>query len=68
MDSPNVTYAPYNFIPFAKMPLRRYESPNDLPPHWIWDSALLSGEIRLTVTARTPVYIGNGKKEPSFSW
>ena len=63
MDSPNVTYAPYNFIPFAKTPLRRYESPNDLPPHGIWDRELLSGEIRLTVTARTPVYIGNGKKE-----
>lgn len=57
------TYAPYNFIPFAERPLCRYESVKDLPSHGTWDPELLSGEIRLTVTAKTPIYIGNGGKK-----
>lgn len=57
------THAPYNFVPFAEHTLRRYESPSELPAHGSWDPDLLSGEIRLTVTAKTPIYIGNGEKK-----
>ena len=58
----NTTHAPYNFIPFAERPLRRYDSPAELPSHGTWNPELLSGEIRLTITAQTPIYIGNGKQ------
>ena len=59
------THAPYNFVPFAEKPLRRYDSPDKLPAHGTWDPKLLSGEIRLTITAKTPIYIGNGGKGAS---
>lgn len=57
------TYAPYNFVPFAEQPLRRYESAEKLPAHGRWYPELLSGEIRLRITAQTLIYIGNGEKE-----
>ena len=57
------THAPYNFVPFAEHPIRRYQSPADLPAHGDWDPELLSGEIRLTITAKTPIFIGNGEKK-----
>lgn len=57
------THAPYNFVPFAEHPIRRYESPADLPAHGDWDPGLLTGEIRLTITAKSPIYIGNGEKK-----
>lgn len=56
------THAPYNFVPFAEHPLRRYDSPAELPSHSTWDPELLSGEIQLTITAKTPIYVGNGEK------
>ena len=58
----NTTHAPYTFIPFAERPLRRYNSPAELPSHGTWNPELLTGEIRLTITAQTPIYIGNGKQ------
>lgn len=57
------THAPYNFVPFAEKPVCRYADPVDLPRHDEWDRNLLSGSIRVTVTAETPVFIGNSDKE-----
>lgn len=52
--------APYNFVPFCPYPLRRYESAADLPGHDRLDPGLLSGEIRVTLTAETPIFVSNG--------
>lgn len=61
------TNAAYNFIPFAEQPLRRYEKLEDLPPHSRWNSNLLSGEIRVTIKAITPIFVGSGDdKRPDF--
>ncbi len=54
--------APYNFVPLAEDVILRYEHEDVLPPHNEWDENLLTGEIVLTVTAKTPIYISNGKK------
>lgn len=54
--------APYNFVPFCPYPLRRYESSADLPGHDRLDPNLLSGEIKVTLTAETPIFISNGYK------
>lgn len=55
--------APYNFVPFAVEPVRRYEMPASLPPHDAWDPELLSGEIKVTVTAETPIFLSSGAKK-----
>lgn len=62
-NPPKWAYAPYNFIPFDENPHRRYEKIEDLPPHNIWDPTLLSGEMTITITAETPIFVGNGKKD-----
>lgn len=54
------THAAYNFIPFAERLLRRYEKLEDLPPHSRWNTDLLSGEIRVTIQAITPIFVGGG--------
>lgn len=54
-------YAPYNFVPFGKRILERYASLEELPPHNRLDPDLLSGELRVTLTAETPVFISNGQ-------
>lgn len=57
------TRAPYNFVPFANEVYCRYNSIKEVPDQSKWDEKLLSGEIVLTVTAKTPIYIANGKKD-----
>ena len=51
------------FVPFYNGIIRRYEKAYDLPAHNRMDRQLLSGEIHLTMTARTPVLVGSGKPE-----
>ncbi len=57
------TGAPYNFVPFYGKVLTRYEKEEDLPRHDTIRQDLKSGEIVCTITAETPVFISNGKKQ-----
>ena len=67
MSENSVGHAPYNFIPFSERVLVRYDTPEDLPGHDVLDPSLLSGEIRMTLTARTPVFVSDGAGEnPRF--
>jgi len=63
--------APYNFVPFSGKILARYETVADLPRHDEIDPTLKTGEIHVTMTAQTPVFVSdgnrinqNGKAEP----
>lgn len=56
--------APYNFVPFCETPLQRYPDRDALPGHDRLDPDLLSGEIRLTLTAETPLFVGGSQQEP----
>jgi CRISPR-associated protein (TIGR03986 family) len=61
------TCAPYNFVPFSDKVLVRYERLEDLPRHDRWDPALKTGEIHITLTAQTPVFVSNGDEDaPHF--
>ena len=54
--------APYNFVPFSNKILTPYPDESALPPH---DAILpegLTGEIRVTVTAKTPVFVSDGRE------
>ena len=53
--------APYNFVPFANKVLLRYAGPEELPRHDRMDPALKSGEIHVTMTADTPVFVSDGR-------
>ena len=54
--------APYNFIPFPEdPPLIRYEKAEDLPSHSQIDPALCTGQIRVSLTAETPVCVSEKK-------
>ena len=64
MDTVKAAQAPYNFIPFSKkMPICRYSSIQELPAHNQIDPSLHTGQIQITLTAQTPVYIGNGTEQ-----
>ena len=52
--------APYNFVPFSNKVLCRYNSTDDLPSHDKLDKNLHSGEIYLTIEAKTPLFISDG--------
>lgn len=52
--------APYSFVPFCPKLIQRYSTVEQLPPHDIWDKDLLTGEIQVTITAETPIFISNG--------
>lgn len=64
----NVAYAPYNFVPFSNKILtypeewRKLLSHNSVGQKVQEKNLLLSGEIALTITADTPIYIANGAK------
>ncbi len=63
----SIVRAPYNFVPFSgKKPFIRYASPAELPPHDRVLPELLSGEIRVTLRAETPVFVSDGEKDPHF--
>ena len=57
------THAPYNFVPFSNKVLLRYDSPDQLPPHNVWNSELKSGEIHVTLRAETPVLVSDGQEK-----
>lgn len=52
--------APYNFVPFDRKILERYPEKQALPAHDRFIPGLNTGEILCTLTAVTPVFIGNG--------
>lgn len=56
-------FAPYNFVPFSNRILP-YEG--ELPPHDKIDPSLHTGEIELTMTAQTPVFVSGGGDAPGF--
>lgn len=76
-DQKNVR-APYNFIPFAakgssgangsenksrvERVLVRYRDREDIPRHDTIDPALKTGEIHVTMTAETPVFVSDGNE------
>ena len=71
----NAPHAPYNFVPFhsksgpgasdgsgksrVERVLIRYDNPEDLPPHDRIDPALKTGDIHVTMTAETPVFVSD---------
>lgn len=57
------THAPYNFVPFSNKVLLRYDSPDQLPPHNVWNAQLKSGEIHVTLRAETPVLVSDGQEK-----
>lgn len=61
-----VTRAPYNFVPFSDIIITRYKSTADLPSHDEIDPNLKSGEIHITMTAETEIYISDGTPEAHF--
>lgn len=63
MDDQRRARAPYNFVPFSNKVIRRYGASYELPPHDTWEPELLTGEIAVTLTAETPVFISDGEKE-----
>lgn len=64
---PQVAHAPYNFVEFPRRALADLETGQELPAHDHLDPALKTGEIRITLTARTPVFVSDGNKdEPHF--
>jgi CRISPR-associated protein (TIGR03986 family) len=57
--------APYNFVPIPNQIIWRYENAAEVPGHDVLDSQLLTGEIQVTVTAKTPLYIA-GRERSGF--
>lgn len=49
------------FVPFCDTVLWRYQRAEDLPRHDTLDPALCSGQIHVTLTARTPVCVAGGR-------
>ena len=53
-------FAPYNFVPFAEQPELAYNDSSELPFHNQINKGLKSGELHITITAKTPIYVANG--------
>jgi CRISPR-associated protein (TIGR03986 family) len=63
----NQVRAPYNFVPIPHKIIRRYGKMDELPPQDRWDPTLCTGEIKVTMTADSPVFVSDGSKEhPDF--
>lgn len=63
--SSQVVHAPYNFVGFPKKLL--VDSADNAMRHDQLNPALKSGEIRITLTAETPVFVSDGNKDdPHF--
>ena len=56
---------PYNFVPLWDTVILRYPNEGALPPHNKQDPSLLHGEITVTITAQTPIFISDGDKTQS---
>ena len=61
MGENKAVHAPYNFIPFAENPWLPYSSIDDLPPHDRIDPKRRTGELHITLTAETPVFVAGEK-------
>lgn len=59
MSEKEFAYAPYNFIPFSNK-IITYEK--EIPYHNKIYTNLKTGEISVTITAETPIFISNGDK------
>ena len=55
------------FVPFCDCVIRRYAGSYQLPHHDVLDTKLHTGQIHLTLTAQTPVMVGNGKTDADHS-
>lgn len=77
MSAYDQAHAPYNFVPFhtrdsaaggqkTELVCVRYESVDQLPGHDVIDPALKTGEIHVTMTAETPVFVSAGDRNGSF--
>ena len=67
MSEKKSVYAPYNFVPFSGKVQLPYETVAELPRHDRFDPERKTGEIQITMTAETPVFISDGNKdEPHF--
>ena len=63
----NTVRAPYNFVPFTeRQPFMRYTDVSKLPAHDELCADLLTGEIHLTLTAETPVFVSDGQENADF--
>ena len=63
----NTVRAPYNFVPFTeRQPFMRYTDVSELPAHDKLCAELLTGEIHLTLTAETPVFVSDGQENADF--
>lgn len=62
MEIGEKAHAPYNFVPFSNRIMVRYQSPDELPPHDVWDPELKNGEIHVTLEAQTPVLVSDGRE------
>lgn len=64
MGGNTIVRAPYNFVPFSKKVLR-YEGA--VPAQDVIDPSLKTGEIHVTLTADTPVFVSDGNRDdPHF--
>lgn len=64
MANDTTVRAPYNFVPFSGKILEYKEN---IPAHDAVDPDLKTGEIHVTLTADTPVFVSDGnKKNPDF--
>lgn len=60
-------YAPYNFVPFSEEILEYLKYKEAVPDHDAVAPDLKTGEIHVTLTADTPVFVSDGdKKKPHF--
>ncbi len=63
----NTVHTPYNFVPFSEKVFLPYEDIEGLPSHDTIDPQLHTGEIHITMTAETPVFISDGNRDdPHF--
>ena len=63
----NTVRAPYNFVPFTeRQPFMRYTDVSQLPAHDELCAELNTGEIHLTLTAETPVFVSDGQEQADF--
>ena len=64
MPIDTMVHTPYNFVPFSQKVLEYKE---DIPAHDSTDPGLKTGEIHVTLTAETPVFVSDGDRDdPHF--
>ncbi len=61
-DNRSYVGAPYNFVPFSESVIDAYTSASALPKHNEYVKDRMSGRIRYTLQALTPIFVGDGKR------